>query len=168
MSERNLGLVVTVVMLVLCAAQILYYAPLLPDIVASHFSFDGTPDGWGDKDSFLILYTGFVVFLASLFVAIALFLPRIPPALINMPDKDYWLAPERKEATLSYLSGRLLAMGNVTVLFIIVLFQFTIQANLRAEEDIRLGAETLVLAGVYSAYMLIWVIRLFASLRRPR
>lgn len=167
MNERTLGFIVTAVMLILCGAQILYYAPLLPDTVASHFALDGTPNGWDDKESFLIFYAGFVVFLALMFVAMALFLPRIPSALINMPDKAYWLAPERKEATLSYLSGRLLAMGNVTVLFIIVLFQFTIQANLQGE-DAGLGAETLVLTGLYFAYMLVWVIRLFTSLRRPR
>jgi uncharacterized membrane protein len=52
-----------------------YYYPLLPDIVASHFDIRGKPDGWMTKMSFYFVMGGSIVFVYMLLT----FLPFIDP-----------------------------------------------------------------------------------------
>ncbi len=155
-------------LLILCGIQIVYYAPQLPDQVASHFAMDGRADGWSSREAFILYYAVFFLFMAFTFFLIALFLPKIPPDLISMPGKDYWLTPERKAQTLEFLSERLLAMGNATLCFILILFQAIIQANIEVVEgEVRSGLWFWILLALYFAYVTVWTVRLFRALRKP-
>lgn len=52
----NMAMASTIVFLLLIIAavgQSVYYYPRLPDKMASHFDFDGRPDGWMNKGAFL-------------------------------------------------------------------------------------------------------------------
>jgi len=52
-----------------------YFYPSLPHQVPSHFSFDGTPDAYVSKSSFILMELGLVLFMYVLLT----FLPRIDP-----------------------------------------------------------------------------------------
>ena len=138
MNPKGMLLVLLVLLLLLCAAQIAYYGPKLPDRVASHFRFDGTPDGYSSRTTFLVLYAALMGFLMICLLGIAWIIRRIPHTLISLPRKDYWLAPERRQETYDYLERWLLVVGSATVLFILVHFQFILMANLQ-EEGAMLG-----------------------------
>ena len=44
--KNKLPLAAVVLAAILCAAQALHYAPLLPEQIASHFGPGGQPNGW--------------------------------------------------------------------------------------------------------------------------
>lgn len=155
-------------LLALVAAQIFYYAPQLPDRVVDNFAFDGTPNGSSGKTAFFILYAALVAFIGLVFFGISLLLHRIPPSLINMPNKDYWLAPERKAESLAFLSNRMILAGDATVAFIAITFQEIILINLNvSEEEPRLGYLFWMIMGGYFVYMTVWVVRVLIRFRKP-
>ena len=75
-------------------AAIMY--PALPDVVVSHWGFN-EPDGWLPKRLFIPVLVGTAVVIQLLVSGI--FWLRTPERYSNIPNKGYWLAPERAEAT---------------------------------------------------------------------
>ena len=59
---------------------------------------------------------------------------RLPVSLINLPNKDYWLAPERRDATLAWIGGWSTMFGAATLLLMMAL--------MRQVERVNLGAAT--------------------------
>ncbi|NCT84957.1 MAG: hypothetical protein GXC94_17565 [Comamonadaceae bacterium] len=65
--------------------------------------------------------TGRVAYLASMLLSVAMaglcsrgfvtWVGRHAPQQLNLPHKDYWLAPERREATLARLGGHVSVLG---------------------------------------------------------
>src|SRR5688572_25688071 len=100
MRPSRVALLVT---LVAAALRFATHVGRLPPVVASHFGPSGEPDAWMSRGAFAcftLLPLGVVLivsFLAPLLVE------KLPPALINLPNKEYWLTPERRsEATLRF------------------------------------------------------------------
>src|SRR3954468_21478203 len=78
-------------------------APQLPDRVATHFGAGGEPDGWMSRSSHL-LFMGVFGLAFPLFVVGLFFILRfLPDSGLNIPHRDYWLAPERRSETFAYL-----------------------------------------------------------------
>jgi len=69
--------------------EIVYYYPLLPERVASHFDGYGRPNGWSSRDAFIAINASVTLLMAVLYAGIGFALPRLPEALINLPNKDY-------------------------------------------------------------------------------
>jgi hypothetical protein len=75
----------------------------LPPVMASHFSAAGTPDGAMPRGAFfttLAIACGAAVLLPALTPRL---LRHVPAGAINIPHRDYWLAPERRVATIARL-----------------------------------------------------------------
>ena len=121
---------------VLSFLQVWYFYPQLPETIAHHYNFTGQPDAWGSKDMFIRVHLGTVLFLTAIFIAIDRLITRVPDDLINLPHKEYWLAPERRRKTLQRLSDMSLWMGNITLIFMLLLFQYKYTRDLleRAHE----------------------------------
>ena len=81
-------------------AQSVFYYSSLPEIMASHFDGAGNPNGWMSK-SFFFIFQGALLLLI---IGISLFLPKLiektPDRWVNLPNKDYWLAEERRAETI--------------------------------------------------------------------
>lgn len=73
---------------------IIYY-PRLPDVMASHFGANGQADDFMGKFGFYCLMLGitFVIFAGCR--GLSRWIMTMDAKLLNMPNKDYWLAPER-------------------------------------------------------------------------
>jgi len=147
---------VLIALLGVVAFQIAHYAPLLPDTVASHFGPGGVPDGWSSKSSFLTLYVIILVITVGPFLGLPFLLRRLPNDLINLPKKDYWLAPERRDETLRTISTNLLWLGNATLMFLSHVMGVTLAANLTPEP--HLGGTVLWALGIYLAFVLVWTV----------
>ncbi len=78
--------------------------PWLPELV-------GAPREALPRHQYLALMLGTAVLLPWLAIRGSLLLARHAPALLNMPNKDYWLAPERREQTLAQLDERLAVLS---------------------------------------------------------
>lgn len=165
MNRKIVSRLIFLFILLLCLAEIAYFGPKLPDTVASHFDAKGQPDGWSSRTSFLIVYGAGILGIILCFVGPFWLIQKLPVSLVNIPNKDYWLAPERKKETMAYLSEQLLLLGSATLLLVFLLFHFVIQANL--EEEVQsIGSLPMVLIGLYLAYTLYWTIALIWRFRR--
>lgn len=113
-------------------AQAFWQHDRLPEQVASHFNAAGVANGWMTRDSQTAAHTGIVLFLTAMFEGLAWIGPRLPAELVNLPHRDYWLAPERRAATHAWLGGTVWLLGCGLMVFILALFQQVYRANLAA------------------------------------
>jgi uncharacterized membrane protein len=156
---------VSLALLLLTALQIAHFYPLLPDTVASHFDGAGRPNGWAPKGAFLGLYAAVVALMTGLFLVVPVFLARLPVALINLPNKDYWLAPERRRQTWATIQVHLLTLGNATVAFVVIVFQLAMRANL--SQPPTLSPAIWILLGALLVFTATWTVRFFRAFRLP-
>ena len=161
------GRVILTVLLAAAVLQIFYYYPQLPSTVASHFGSGGRPNGWSSKEFFLGIYLGVLALFLVTFVGLPVLFRRIPPAWINLPNKDYWLAPERRAGTVTILGSEMLWFGNATIAFMIAVFELAIRANL--SESVRLSQPAMwSLLVAYMVYTAVWLIQFYRRFARLR
>jgi len=134
-----------------------YYAQL-PDRVASHFGPSGEADGWMSKSAFAAVYVGVMLFQATVFGGIGVLLRHSPNDLINLPNKDYWLAPARREKTLRDAAESLASFGVATMILLIAVMHSVILANVNG--TFRLGVLPLYYLIAYLAYTAVWTVNL--------
>ncbi|HET7585854.1 MAG TPA: DUF1648 domain-containing protein [Gemmatimonadaceae bacterium] len=141
--------------------------PSLPSVVASHFGAGGVADGFMPRDTY-IMFMSVVSLGVPLTVGVLLRqLRRIPVSLINIPNRDYWLAPERADASRQYLARHGTIFPALLVVFLCFVHWQVIGANRVhpariAERPFIVGLVLLLLVTI------VWVGALFAHFRRPR
>jgi uncharacterized membrane protein len=133
------------ILLAAAVAQCAYYYPRLPDPVASHFGWDGRPDGWTSRAVFFIAYLGVLALSLGLLYGVARLIRSLPDGLINIPHREHWLSPVRREATLDFVQRRLGWCAAATVLFLLIVFQDVIVANRTGAGFLATGRIWLVL-----------------------
>lgn len=107
------------------------YWPHMPERVATHFGPSGQPDGWMSRTWAVVFQAALQIGLPALFAAIAWALPRFPDSMINVPHREFWLAPERRAATLHRMSQMLLHIALATSIFIPIIGHLVYDANRR-------------------------------------
>ena len=106
-----------------------WFWPRLPQQVATHFDAAGQPDGWMSRLGFVAMMLGIQFGTAAFFIAIGWCSWYLPESMLNIPNREYWLAEERRAETLAD-SNRLLAwVAAATSMFMLLLFFMTFQAN---------------------------------------
>jgi uncharacterized membrane protein len=110
--------------------QGLIYYPQLPDRLASHFDAAGYPNGWSSKSAYFALQAFILLVATVCFAALPAWLQRAPTRLINLPNKDYWLAPERRAATLARLASTLTWFGCAALALTLTVTSLVIRVNL--------------------------------------
>jgi uncharacterized membrane protein len=117
------------VILAAAAFQCIRDFPLLPQRIASHFAANGVANGWMTKSQFLIVYAVFL--LPAFFVEFRLHLSiaRTPEKRLNLPNKQYWLAPERRAETFAYIELFCAWFGCALLLLEVCAMGLAMQAN---------------------------------------
>jgi uncharacterized membrane protein len=124
-----------------------YYYPQMPQRMASHFAADGRVNGWQSRQAFFV-----IMFLVSAASAVVCFLaPRQiaarANARINLPNQDYWLAPEHREATMRFISATMAWFGSCLLFVLIAGTVLALRANLGPDRRFNSQAMLVVLAG---------------------
>lgn len=137
---------------------------LLPERMASHFVASGAADGFMPRGSYL----------ATMLVA-AVLLPATLGELIGalahlgggarIPNRDYWLAPERREGSLAYVQSHARWFGCLLSAFICYVHWLVIEAN-RAQPPMLLPHRILPAVGVFVACAVAWGLTLQLRFRR--
>lgn len=138
----------------------------MPEVVASHFGPGGQPDGWMSRSVFAVfgalpvLVAAIVGFLAPAMTA------RMPTHLINLPHREYWLAPERRAQAL----GKLRTYLEWTAAGLVAFFIFTYELVFAANRSHTGLAEGPFIAGlvIFMGSVLYSVVRLFRQFALPR
>jgi uncharacterized membrane protein len=97
----------------------------LPEYVATHFNARGEPNGWMSRSANQMFMLLFGLCFPLLIVLLSYAARFMPSALVNIPHRDYWLAPERRRETCDYLVRHSLWLACLAVCFVIGI-QFSI------------------------------------------
>lgn len=124
MSERASRLAFGVV----CAAYVAVLVRLaltLPARVPLHFDGSGRADSWGSRTEALVLWTvlGLVMLVGG--ALLARFATAGSGTWLNLPHKDYWLAPERRTAFRRRFEGDMLGFVAWTGVLLVSLMLLT-------------------------------------------
>jgi hypothetical protein len=138
----------------------------LPDRVAVHFGAGGVPDRYGSNlESTLLMFVVQLVLFLSIRGS-TLIVRHTPDRWISLPNRDYWLAPERRERAMEKLERLLDRFGAVLFGFLFVLGLLSMRANL--EEPVVLNETAVfVMTGLFLAYTVYWTVRLILDFRLP-
>lgn len=154
-------------LLAVAALQAGYYYPRLPERIASQFDVAGRPNAASTKWEFLGVHVLMVGLLSTIFLVLPAFIHRLPTALINLPRKDYWLAPERRTETLERFRDQLTWVGCASILFTIAVMQLVFEFNLEEGKEFS-ALSILILIGIFIVFLLAWTIRMLRSYSVPR
>ena len=162
----RLSLLFVVVLLILAAGQTIYYYGQLPATMASHFDGAGQANDWQSKMAFFGIYWLVVALNVGMFVLLGVFLPRIPAQYINLPHKDYWLAPERREASFLDLARQMewFAVGSLVLLLVII--QMVITTNLN-NSAVLPSVPTWITLGAYFVFIAVWMLVVLRRFKKP-
>jgi len=128
-----------------------YYWPLLPVKVAEHFDAGGNADRWTSKGVLVATHIGLQLGTAAFFGLIAWSISFVPESMMNIPNKEYWLAAERKAETVEFSKVLLLVVGAATCFFMLFLSLLVYRASLQDGQMWAFGFWGLM--GVYLAFV---------------
>lgn len=138
----------------------------LPPRVASHFDSHGRPDGWSTKLQFVSAAAATYALVTVLLVPLSLIAYIAPATLVQLPNKEYWLAPERESQTRRGIALWGVWFTAATLWLLALLFHQAMVANLRQPPQLEWFWSLL---GGYMAIVSYLVIQLILRFRRmPR
>jgi uncharacterized membrane protein len=111
----------------------------LPAVVASHFGLSGQANGFMPREAY-------VWFMVALIAALPVLIVYLPNRLImgasdkiNLPNRDYWLAPERRQETIEYMCRVSFRFGYLLVGFLAYVHWLVVRANSVVPPDLSSG-----------------------------
>ena len=148
-----------VLMVVIAAIYFSALYPKLPEMVATHFSGNGTPGNWQPKSVLMWTLVAAMVIPAVLIFGMPVILKALPAAAVNIPNKQYWLSGEHAAETQEFLAGWFAWFGCAVLLLMLWVFNFVVQWNLHPGD--RRDADSLVWGiGAFGAFTVVWVLRI--------
>lgn len=140
--------------------------PDLPATVATHFRMDGTPDSYLSRRAYAIGALLLVALLPALLAALAGLLGRLPDALINLPHRQHWLHPERREASIGFLAGLCRYFAATLLLFLCFVHGLIVMAH-RQQPPLLDTGSLLIAAGVLLLAIAAGVMLMLRRFRHP-
>ena len=151
--------------LIAAAAQAVYYYPQLPDKIPSHITVTGEVDDYMVKSTFFILMLS-TIFGTAIFLTLGtrLVLTKAPQ-LVNLPHKEYWFAPERKQATIAFVFMINVKLTIAATLMMVTIFQSIIWVGIGS--PVSPGIVISTATGLLCAYFLFIIIQLNRRFKLP-
>jgi uncharacterized membrane protein len=162
-SKHPLALALFSLFFALMVAHAIYHYFVLPDQIATHFGFSGEADGRGPKTIFFLWYSIMTGILAAIFIGVNHILPSVHTSLLNIPGKEYWLAPERLHDTLSHIRSALLLFGSGALLLVLDIVHQGFQVSLGYSTKLDHFLSTFA---VYLLFCVLWTAGLYRRFGR--
>jgi len=160
--------VLFVLLLIGSAGFIVATVGAFPDHVATHFGWGGRPDGWMSWNGYLTWMLSFGIVFPVVVTAMVSLLPRAWPGLafVNLPNRDYWFAPERRAASLAYLGRHACWLGCLIVLMMAGIHALILQAHDVVPPKLPETPFFSLLIGFLLA-LGVWILVLYRKFHRP-
>jgi len=113
-----------------------------------------------------VFMLAFAVVLPAFLAAMIGILPRARSNSINIPHKDYWLDPKRKEDTLNALSAHGAWLGGLIALFIAAIHYVLLVANRSTPPQLPADLFWMLLVA-FVAGIILWSAALYVRFRNP-
>lgn len=152
-------------LLVLAGAFVKSTSAGLPAVVASHFGPGGVANGFMDKSIYEVFMLALVVGVPALVAFSTRLLRVMPPQFVNLPHRQYWLAPERRAATFESLSSLTLWFAMALAVFLSYCHWLVVRAHATQPPELP---EIWFFSGLglFSAFTLAWACVLFRRFGR--
>jgi uncharacterized membrane protein len=155
-------------LLIAAAWRVTLLTDSLPELVAVHFDAVGRPNGFTSREDCRQFMLSFTLGAPVLIVFVTALLPRlIPHSMINIPYRSYWLAPERADETVDFLSDQGVWFGCILLVFLAFVDELLVRANASAPPALPTNLFMATMALLFAAIGL-WAARMFWRFRRPR
>ena len=165
LSLRNIAIAQALLWLV-ALAQNAFYWQYLPERVATHFNGSGKPDGWMSRDNATITMMALQTLMPLMFIALGYAIYRIPTSLINIPHREFWLHPDRRDATIQFIARNTAVFSLGLSLFFLGINHLTFRANTNGRVLEPVGFW--ILMGCFLAFTCLWTFWLLARFRVPK
>ena len=152
-------------LIVIALVQASYYYPRMPAVMASHFDGAGNPNAYVSRDSFFALFAFVLGLIVFAFGAPPVLLRRLPISWINLPHREYWLSPARREDSLARITDELTWFGVASLVMFLFISELVYRANLEPEP--RLSPALWVLLAAYLLFAVFWTVHFYRSFRPP-
>jgi hypothetical protein len=164
--NRKSSLPLLLVVLVAAAVFIWLSDASLPPVVASHFVSGGRANGFMPRGAYLGLMLATAVGMPLILSLVTGGITRLlPDRFINLPNRDYWLAPERRQQTFDYLADQGYRFAILLCAFFCFMHWLVIRAN--EQQPPRLPESMLFTAlAVFLVALVIWLGAFFIRFRR--
>lgn len=167
MSGTRVPFILFLALIVAAVAQAIKNYALLPDRMASHFGVSGAPNNWMDKPQFFMVYAGVVVLAAIVGFAVPWRIAQLPPSSINLPNKEYWLAPERRDETFAFLQRHFAWFGCALLLLLVCVMELVMRADLDPAPQLP-AQEVLLFIFGFLLFTFFWIVAIFRRFSLPR
>lgn len=166
MNHSRLPALLFLFLLVLGLLHWVQVYPQLPDRMASHFNGSGVPNGWQSKHNFFVFSSTVVLVCAAISFLVPRAIAVFPPELINLPNKSYWLAPERREETSHVFAAHMAWFGCALLFVLLYAISQAINFNLPHHEPFNSQGMIYVLIGfcLFAALLSVHLVRYFYAI----
>lgn len=153
------------VALAAAAVFILVSGQSLPSVVASHFAADGRANGFMSRDAYLGVMMAVAVGVPLFLVLIPGLVRLAPPHLINLPNREYWLAPERITDTFAFLRNHGVYLAALLSAFLCFTHWLVVGANRLRPPHL---SDALFVTGlaIFLLAVTLWTVLLIVHFRR--
>jgi len=155
---------VFVLVLVLVAVVIYATSAPLPPRVATHFGPGGVANGFMTRDGYVAFILAFATLLPILMTGLIGFVPGIAASNIKGRARGYWLARERREASLAWIGSHACWLGVLLCVFLLGVHLLTVQANMLSQPRLP-ESSMFALLGVFLAALGVWIAMLLSRFR---
>ncbi len=128
---------------------------VLPDRVATHFGAGGEPNGWMTRTGHVQFTLLFGLLVPAFVIGIFAIMRRFETWL-NIPHKDYWLAPERRQETFDFIQRQGFWFAGLFIAFLAGIHHSILAANARSPVSLPLS-DVGWIAGGFMVAALVWV-----------
>jgi hypothetical protein len=164
MNRSSVGMLALAITLAGVVVGLILTASRLPPRVASHFNGAGAPDGWMLRNSYLWTMAGIVVGMSVLLVGVFYCIRYLPPSLINLPHRHYWLATDRRAETIEFLFQAGIWLATFQAVFLFAVHLLVVDANV--SQPVRLSSYIWILLGGFVLATIVWSYFLIQRFRR--
>ena len=154
------------VVLGVAGVQSAYFWSRLPARIATHDGVGGEPNGWMSRPGLFLFYFALLAFLTVVFLGVGALTRVLPASLVNMPNRQFWLAPERRAGTVRVLSAMTQEVGLLALVMVVALQQIAFQANLGPHPTLP-GAIFWPVFVAFNVYVVAWLVRFYRRFRLP-
>lgn len=161
---KNLSLYVFIFLLGIGFAQAVYYYPIMPEVMASHFGGSGEADATMYRSNFFLMHTVIALGVSGVFSVLPWLFEKYRVTKFNMPNMEYWSKPENLDEFYTFFRGSMMWFGVGQLILLIGIIQLVFEANLTPNPVLN----NKIAVGLLIAFLIFVVVWLIAFFIRAR
>ena len=154
----RIGKFVFIIVLLLCIFETARLWFLSPARMASHFDIQGNPNAYASRLQFFSFQVQTALVVIGLALVMQILVLVVPVNLMNLPSREYWIAPEHRDGLRERMSGFAFWLFAAILLVVQVGFELSVQANLHTPVHFSAAIMLPAIAG----FMVFSILMLFA------